>query len=44
MSPSGIRLPLAKGCLMILDTIVELVTYRKQKVGDVERYVNWLDE
>jgi hypothetical protein len=43
-SGNGIRLPLAKGYLMVLDQIVDPVTYRKQQVGDVERYVDWLDD
>ena len=41
---NGIRLALAKGYLLILDNIVDPVVYRKQQVGDVERYVNWLEE
>ena len=29
---------------MILDTVVEPVTYRKKLVGDVERYMTWLHD
>ena len=41
---NGIRLPLAKGYLMILDRIVEPVTHRGQKAGDVETYIAWLQD
>jgi hypothetical protein len=44
MGGNGIRLPLAKNYLMILDEIVEPIAYRKQHVGDVQRYVDWLDD
>lgn len=40
---NGIRLPLAKGYLMILDQILEPVVYRGQKAGDVESYIAWLE-
>lgn len=40
---NGIRLPLAKGYLMILDKIVEPVVHRGQEAGDVESYIAWLE-
>ena len=39
----GFRLPLARNYLMILNGIVEPVTYRQQKAGAVEAYMAWLE-
>lgn len=40
----GFRLPLARGYLMILDRILDPIMYRKQKAGDVEAYMDWLED
>jgi len=40
---NGIRLPLAKGYLMILDQIIEPVIHRGREAGDVEAYIKWLE-
>jgi hypothetical protein len=38
----GMRLPLAHGRCMILDSYVSTITHNNRRVGDVERYVAWL--
>lgn len=41
---NGVRLPLCRDRVMLLDKPLALVTYRKRHVQDVERYVAWLND
>lgn len=40
----GVRLPLCRGRVMLLDKPLALVTHQKRQVQDVEGYVRWLND
>ncbi|WP_437191373.1 hypothetical protein [Planctomicrobium sp. SH527] len=41
---NGVRLPLCRDRVVLLDRELSLVTHRKQRVQDVEGYINWLND
>ena len=41
---NGVRLPLCRGRVALLDKPLALVTHRKRQVQDVEGYVRWLND
>ena len=41
---NGVRLPLCRERVMLLDKELALMTYRKRQVQDVEEYIRWLKD